>query len=84
MAVIDLAEARREKRRPVLDMALIRIGDMSVSCIIRNLTDTGAALEIGAQSSIPDQFTLIVLAKKKIYSCNVAWRKARRIGVSFC
>jgi hypothetical protein len=83
MAIINLADAQREKRRPVLDMALIRIGDMSVSCIIRNLTDAGAALDVGPQSDIPDQFTLIVLAKTKIYSCNVAWRKSRRIGVSF-
>ena len=83
MTVIDLAKARKAKRRPVLDMVLIRIGDMSVSCFIRNLTDAGAALDVGPQSAIPDQFTLIVLAKKKIYSCNVVWRKSRRIGVSF-
>ena len=44
MTVIDMAEARRAKRRPVLDMALIRIGDMSFSWIVHNLTDAGAAL----------------------------------------
>jgi hypothetical protein len=32
---------------------------------------------------IPDQFTLIVVPKKKIYSCNVMWRIGRRIGVAF-
>jgi hypothetical protein len=26
---------------------------------------------------------LIVLLQKKIYSCNVIWRKERRIGVHF-
>jgi PilZ domain len=83
MTVIDLAEARKGNRRQALDMALIRCGDRSVSCVIRNLTDAGAALDIGPQSELPDQFTLIVLAKKKIYSCNVVWRKDRRIGVSF-
>jgi hypothetical protein len=83
MTVIDMAEARRTKRRPVLDMALIRIGDMSFSCIVYNLTDAGAALDIGSQSAIPDQFMLIVLPRTKIYSCNVMWRKSRRIGVSF-
>lgn len=83
MTVIDLTEARKAKRGRVLDMALIRFGEMSVSCVIRNLTDTGAALDVGPQSDIPDQFTLIVMAKKKIYSCNTVWRKNRRIGVSF-
>jgi hypothetical protein len=33
---------------------------------------------------IPDQFTLIVVAEKKTYSCNVVWRKGHRIGVAFC
>jgi hypothetical protein len=83
MTVIDLAEARKANRRHVLDMALIRFGEMSVGCVIRNLTEAGAALDVGPQSDIPDQFTLVVVAKKKIYSCNVVWRKNRRIGVSF-
>ena len=83
MTVIDLAEARKARRRRVLDMALIRFGEMSASCVIRNLTDAGAALDVGPQNDIPDQFTLIAVAKKKIYSCNIVWRKNRRIGVSF-
>ena len=83
MTIIDLAEARRVKRRMVLDRGLIRIGDMSVSCVVRNISEAGAAIEIGRQGGIPDQFTLIVLPKQKIYSCNVVWRKNRRIGVSF-
>lgn len=83
MTVIDLAEARKANRRDVLDMALIRFGDMSVSCVVRNLAEAGAALDVGPQGDIPDQFTLIIVAKKKIYSCNVVWRKNRRIGVSF-
>ena len=78
-----IREARRVRRRQSLDLALIRFGDMSISCVVRNLSDAGAALEIGPQTGIPDRFTLIVVPEKKIYSCNVAWRKGRRIGVSF-
>jgi hypothetical protein len=83
MKVIDLAEARRAKRRAVLDMGLIRIGDISVSCVVRNISDAGAALEIGPQSGIPDRFRLIAFPEQKIYACNVVWRRDRRIGVSF-
>jgi hypothetical protein len=83
MAVIDLAEARRAKRRQVLDMGSIRFGDISISCVLRDLSDVGAALDVGPQRAIPDQFTLIVFQNKKIYSCNVVWRKGRRIGVAF-
>ena len=82
MTVIDLAEARKASRRRVMDLALIRFGEMSVGCVVRNPTDEGDALDVGPQSDIPDQFTLVVMTKKKIYSCNVVWRKNHRIGVS--
>jgi hypothetical protein len=83
MTVIDLVEARMDLRRPVLDMALIRFGKSSVACVIRSPNDKGAALDVGPQSEIPDQFILIDIARKKTYSCTVVWRKDRRIGVSF-
>jgi hypothetical protein len=83
MMVIDLAVARKTKRRRVLDPGLIRFGHMSICCVVRNLSEAGGALDIGSQIGIPDQFTLIVVPHKKIYSCNVVWRKERRIGVAF-
>jgi hypothetical protein len=83
MTVIDLTEARNARRSRVMDLGLVRFGEMSVGCVIRNLTDEGAALDVGPQSDIPDQFTLFVMSKKKIYSCNIVWRKNRRIGVVF-
>ena len=81
MKIIDLQEARKTQRRPALDMGLIRFGEISMSCVLRNVSEGGAALAIGSQVGIPDQFTLIVLPQKKIYSCNVIWRTERRIGV---
>jgi hypothetical protein len=83
MTVIDFAEARKTKRRRVLDPGLIRFGDMSICCVVRDMSEAGAALDIGSQIGIPDQFTLIFVPKKKIYSCAVVWRKERRIGVAF-
>jgi hypothetical protein len=83
MTVINLAEARKARRRGVMDLGLIRFGEISVGCVIRNLTDEGAALDVGPQSGIPDQFVLFVRSKKKIYTCNIVWRESRRIGVSF-
>ena len=61
---------------------MIMFGGISIGCVLRNVSEGGAALDIGSQVGIPDQFTLIVLPQK-IYSCNVIWRKDRRIGVQF-
>ena len=75
-------EARKTARHKVLDTGLIRFGDFSVPCVIR--TDAGAALDAVSQGLVPNQFTLIVVRKKKSYSCTVIWRKGTRVGVSFC
>ncbi|MBR1232866.1 PilZ domain-containing protein [Bradyrhizobium sp. AUGA SZCCT0177] len=83
IAIAD-TEARNAPRRKVLDSGLMRFGDLSVPCVIRNLSEIGAALDAVPQSLVPDQFTLIVVRKKKIYSCTVIWRKGTRLGVSFC
>lgn len=77
-------DARKTQRGQVLDTGLIRFGDISVPCVLRNVSETGAALDAFPQNFIPDQFTLIVVRKKKIHSCSVIWRKGARIGVSFC
>jgi hypothetical protein len=53
MTVIDFAEARKTKRRRVLDTGLIRFGDMSICCVVRNLSEAGAALDIGSQVAGP-------------------------------
>ena len=76
------ADRRKTMRRKVLDNALIRFGHDSATCAILDLSEAGAALDIGAQTSIPDQFTLVV-PRTKTYACNVIWRKPGRIGVSF-
>ena len=77
-------EVRRKPRRRLLELGLIRFGEYSVACVLRNFSEIGAALDVGVQDFIPDQFKLIIVPKKKVISCNVIWRKGARIGVSFC
>ncbi len=79
----DNKDTQRAKRQRVFEMALIRFGDMSVGCTVRNISDEGAALEVGVQTGIPDCFTLIAASQKKVYSCKVVWRDKRCIGVAF-
>jgi hypothetical protein len=83
MTLMATTEARKTRRRQILDTALIRSGDMSMSCVLRNWSEAGATLDVGVQAEIPDRFTLILVSKKKIYSCTMVWRKGGRIGVSF-
>jgi hypothetical protein len=83
MTAMVLKETRKIKRRQVLEIGLIRFGDISMGCILRNLSEMGAALDVGKQTGIPARFTLIVTRENKIYSCDVVWRRGGRLGVSF-
>jgi hypothetical protein len=55
----------------------------ATDCIIRNLSDTGACLEVSSPFGIPDNFKLIIRPEILTRSCEVAWRTAQRIGVRF-
>jgi hypothetical protein len=41
MKIVDLQEARTTQRRPALDMGLIRFGDISISWVLRNVSEGG-------------------------------------------
>lgn len=74
---------RSAQRQPVLELGLIKFGETSINCVLRNVSETGAALDVGPYRDIADHFTLIVLSGQTIYSCEVVWRSGRKIGVSF-
>jgi hypothetical protein len=76
-------EHRIAPRRRVLKAGSIHFGGGSIDCTIRNLSQTGAALEVVTPLFIPDRFTLVVESEDLKRPCHVAWRRDRRIGVAF-
>jgi hypothetical protein len=57
-----MVETRRDTRHRVLQAGTIEFGGGGIDCTVRNLSTTGAAIEITSQSGIPDKFTLVVPA----------------------
>jgi hypothetical protein len=76
-------EHRIAPRRRVLKAGSISFGGGTFDCTVRNISDTGAALEVVTPLFIPDKFTLIVPSDGLSRPCRVMWRRERRIGVSF-
>jgi hypothetical protein len=70
-------------RRRVLKARSISFGRASIDCTVRNLSSTGAALEVVSPLYIPDRFKLIVQTDNLNRPCHVVWRKEWRIGVAF-
>ncbi|MBR0810064.1 MULTISPECIES: PilZ domain-containing protein [Bradyrhizobium] len=76
-------ERRDKARHRVLKAGTIEFGGGAIDCTVRNLSDTGAALDVTSPVGIPDHFTLFLQADGTHRSCTVAWRKEKRIGVRF-
>ena len=76
-------EHRVSPRHRVLKSGTIDFGGGAIDCTIRNLSNSGAALEVVSPVGIPDHFDLVILAEHLHRPCRVIWRKEKRIGVAF-
>jgi hypothetical protein len=61
----------------------IIFADAKVSCTIRNMTASGASIEISPSANIPDQFVLLVSSDRKSYACHVVRRKGKNMVIAF-
>jgi hypothetical protein len=76
-----MVETRAAPRFRVLKPALIEHGGEEIPCTVRDLSITGASLEVS--TGIPANFTLVVPEDQLRLSCRVVRRKEFRIGVAF-
>jgi hypothetical protein len=61
----------------------IKFGGHAVDCLVRNLSVSGAALELPNLSDIPARFVLAVPGDGLQLSCRAVWRRDRRIRIAF-
>ena len=74
---------RSAPRRRTLKAGSIESGGGAIDCIVRNVSEAGAALEVVSPLFIPDRFTLIVPTDQLKRRCHIVWRKQKGIGVAF-
>jgi PilZ domain len=79
-----MLETRIAPRYRLSKAAQIDYGGDKTPCTIRDLSVTGAALEVSDLSArVPDAFTLVVPEDKLKLPCRVVWRSGYRLGVAF-
>jgi hypothetical protein len=78
-----MRENRIASRKRVLKAGTIEFGGGEIDCTVKNLSETGAALEVVTPLFIPDRFRLFVPTAQSKRPCHVVWRKEKRIGVAF-
>jgi hypothetical protein len=76
-------EHRIATRHRVLKAGTIEFGGGAIDCTVRNVSETGAALEVTSPVGIPERFTLVLPTDGLHRPCRIVWRKERRIGVTF-
>jgi hypothetical protein len=78
-----------DRRRPPARRRTYKAGTLIFSrtggatSLVRNLSQTGAMLEVESDVAIPDEFTLRIEADHFQRGCRVVWRQQKRLGVEF-
>jgi len=78
-------ERRRSPRTRTLKSARILLNHHHsvIDATVRNLSPTGACLNVASTLGIPERFDVLFDADKSIRSCRLIWYKDKQIGVEF-
>lgn len=78
-----MLDKRTSPRQRMLKTGAIEFGGGSIDCTVRNVSTTGALLEIASPLGIPERFTLLFKLDRTRRPCRVVWRREQRMGVLF-
>ena len=79
-----MIENRKSQRHKVFKAATIEFNRAGgISCIVRNISDGGACLEVPSPFGIPPEFDLHIGGNRVGQHCHAIWRTPKRIGVAF-
>jgi hypothetical protein len=78
-------DKRRAIRRPMRYNAILVLEDETQrGCILSDISDTGARIDVATADELPDRFMLLLsgngAARRR---CRVVWRQPTQVGVNF-
>jgi len=78
-----MIEKRAARRYRVLKGATIAFGGNGVACTVRNLSSSGAAIDLAGKIRLPTSFRLLIECDQFMRRCRQVWCSDNRIGVAF-
>lgn len=79
-----LKKFKKDSRRTILMKGgTIFFRDISLGCVVLNLSAGGAGLVVDGDAALPFAFDLIIDGEPFRRRCLVVWRIDRRVGVTF-
>jgi hypothetical protein len=79
----QMVETRRARRFRAAKPACIEQSGDKLPCTIRDMSLTGASLEVSQAGPVPETFNLILPEDGLSLHCHVVWRRGFRLGVKF-
>jgi PilZ domain len=76
-------ERRAIPGKSVLMSGAIQFAGGAINCLVRDMTISGAALDVADPHDIPERFNLVFKADGTQIPCHVVWCQEDRIGVAF-
>jgi PilZ domain len=80
-----MEEKRKHARVPTYKTATIFFGRnvRGVACFVMDISEGGAGLHVANMAGVPDTFELLIHGQTVRRPCKVAWKMAKRVGVSY-
>ncbi|MBI5128064.1 MAG: PilZ domain-containing protein [Rhodopseudomonas palustris] len=78
-----MTERRGAPRHRVFKRGTIAFGGAGFDCTVRNMSATGARIDVDGLVSVPEDFLLVIETDKVTHRCRPVWSAAQRIGVAF-
>jgi hypothetical protein len=78
-----MEERRKYLRTEINEPAYVSAGGSVMSCMVRNISVEGAAIDVENPAFVPPRFRLVMANDRSVRECRVAWIQRNRIGVTF-
>lgn len=78
-----MIEKRAAQRHRVFKGGTITFDNSGIACTVRNMSDSGAAIDLENPVILPQSFTLSISRDNFVRNCRPVWRNDKRIGLAF-
>jgi hypothetical protein len=78
-----MEEKRKHPRIEINEPAFVSAGGSVMSCMLRNISPDGAAIDVDNPAFVPPRFRLVMTHDQTVRECRIAWIQQKRIGVTF-
>lgn len=78
-----MEEKRKYPRTEINEPAYVSSGGSILSCMVRNISPEGAAIDVENPAFVPPRFRLVMASNSSVRECRVAWIQKNRIGLTF-